>query len=69
MSSGKDMGAGAGGRCRRPQQFQINRTDNRETPYPGPPVGHWYGAGTARTLIEIDIELKWFQEMPNYAAN
>jgi hypothetical protein len=27
-------------------------------------VGRWYGAGTARTLIEIDIELEWFQEMP-----
>ncbi len=26
-------------------------------------MGRWYGAGTARTLNEIDIELEWFQEM------
>lgn len=57
------MGAGAGGLGRRPQQFQKNGTDNRDTPYIRTPVGRWYAAGTARTLIGIDIELEWFQEM------
>jgi hypothetical protein len=61
MSSGKDAGRGCRGR--RPHQYQLIGTDNRDTPYIGTPVGRWYGAGTASTLIGIDIELEWFQEM------